>query len=545
LPGVREAEPPRSRPARPGVGSKPVAAVKRLGALDADLRVWIEHDDEPACTLERAPANGSELAELLFEHDLRQLVIDPALHARLGIAERVRLISDSAKPPTPDAFFDPAVSQCRGAQVGRGGAEGWVLLTVREGARYDPRSIYCPALDGDLRKALRDRPALEVLHALCRARDALGGYLLEVTCTSTALKIMTAKHKTPTRWVKGWAEEYGPKPSVMPGFVTDAQAEIGLAWPQPGDEHTIPDPAEFPWWSAFDRNADFLVACTSLPVGFGELVRVTDATAITKLNGDRHTRGRKPSVELAGGVTYRPGDPGFFLADLCNPFPGTPSPFGPAGVQWHTSPEIDLAFEMVRAGTMEPFEILEAYLYERVEREALKYFYEKLRDARYALAPQIAAGLSGAGLADIIIKAMYAGATGGGLKHEGVRGRDAATWRPDLRLHIHARARCIGWRQIVWKAGLRPVAARVDEYWIQTCHEDWRDAAEVWDGDAHPGEKPPVDRLKVSRTLGHYKHRGTIAAADGAAALAEGGLGGLSQLTKAARSGAAGAASAV
>ncbi len=227
------------------------------------------------------------------------------------------------------------------------------------------------------------------------------------------------------------------------------------------------------WIHAYDLNAQYLAACSSLELGFGDVAHERPNTAA-------------PAPERLG--------PGYYRAAI-EPPDELVLPFktGAGAYHWYPAPALELARELrleVR--------ILEAYTYAESHRW-LAPWYERLRDTRAALA---AAEGPAALLALGAVKATYTWSLGrlaGGWLEPG-----DATFRPDWRHAIIARARANMHRHLVRvyrTSRAVPVGRNADAVLYAS------DLADPIAAAAQLG-------LELSAQLGKWKPAGSLSASD-------------------------------
>ena len=232
-------------------------------------------------------------------------------------------------------------------------------------------------------------------------------------------------------------------PTGLPDPAQNGGIELELVWRRPLTEME----RSRRWVHAYDKNAQFLGATSSLPLGFGEPVQLQST----------------PSWEI---MPYRK-HPGYWRTtlsanqDLLLPDPISPykdPTEQPEGI-WLSSAALDLAIELGRVRAVH-----EAYVWPTSHR-ALEPWYKRLRDARVALKSDMYTypHAEARQLAYQAIKAIYTQSIGWLSSTAWDREGDDL-WRPDWRDAIIGQARANLFRNILTfvKSGHIPWMAGAD-----------------------------------------------------------------------------------
>lgn len=314
--------------------------------------------------------------------------------------------------------------------------EHWPAWYGRELAESTPE--LCADADELYRRAVHERPY--------RTPGALGVQLMDRTMPRTMRREPVMEWPAPalrsdTATVESWTRELSP-----------AEQRAG-------------------WLHAYDKNAQFLAACSSVPLGLGELMRWN---------------------ALDGSVVFDARLAGYWRVGTAD------------GYEWWTTPRVAYATrELERVGEVlgtdrARLELAEAYVWERSGR-ALERWYALLRDARAYLLPwrETDAGE----LAWQALKATYAAGIGhldgGWFKPNAREGRAGdlqnPRFRPDWRHMIVDQAR-VNLRRTVdrWPA-------------VVACYRDCLFVV----SDCPDAYVAGVDHLKFGATPGAFKVAGS------------------------------------
>ena len=285
----------------------------------------------------------------------------------------------------------------------------------------------------------RGRAALSVsLPAYYAHADAAWGLDTEASTLLTAVHAYAAAVRRPYKWSARRTGENLLAETSKPRMQREAVAD----WPAPalstdGDieltwmRALTPVERERRYLHCYDKNGQYLAACSSVELGLGELTELAGSSA-------------EP-------VAFDKKLPGYWLLPID----------GREG--WHCTPWVVRAMEQGSAGP-----ITRAYVWRRHGR-ALEHWYERLREARTALLAERTPATAAAYQAFKLTYAQVIASFAGTFRQHG----DAA-FRPDWMHTIHAQAaanlsRAMGRMSV---AGVEPVAVFKDAVYIVSDESD-------------------------------------------------------------------------
>jgi hypothetical protein len=365
-----------------------------------------------------------------------------------------------------------------------GDLKAWAAAAVRDGWGWNTASSagwvelirnYAEDPNGDVRLELVT-PSAGDQNPFGAAQTA--GELLE------ALELYAAALRLRYRWSPGAtglalmrAVHSGPGGVKLPELAQVAPVALAPAeFLAPAQGLTKPRRAAAGWLHAFDVNAMFLAACSSIELGFGAPVTSRDIGPATL-------------PPAAPGADWKPA-PGYYLATVTKTPPAWPFSHGTRR-RWYPAPALAYAAEVGAKAR-----IYQVWAYPERHRW-LEPWYERLRDARAALAAETGpAGL----IARAALKRTYAAALGR-LAGSWLEVGDA-TFRPDWRHAVIARAFANLHRHLAHVAahsGAWPIAQDLDLV--------------IYASDlADPVQAAAELGLELSPALGKWKVAGTMPA---------------------------------
>jgi hypothetical protein len=377
--------------------------------------------------------------------DLDQLWIMPEYAAGLGLPPTL--------PPNGElrhTWVDDAIRagwEIRPAALApwlhcyRPGRDGWVDLAF-PGYMRDGTWAQLSAADLTL--------ALQLL-------DELTGVQYRHSPENTSSRLLTGLHRR-----RGGKEL---EAMTMPLPALDPNTEADLSWIRP----LYPAEEGRAWVRAWDVNAAYLSACSSLRTGVGEARY-------------HHFRALDPV----------PSGPGYFFATVEYTVPaGLPNPF-PHAHAWITHPTLELAYDLGVRVT-----ITDAWVWDEWARP-LEPWYRVLRDARGSLmnrtGPAAAAAL-------VALKRMWGPLVGGRVASTRWDRTGDALYRPDWRHFVIATTRARLYRALLRLAPEdRPFAVATDcAYFARHDRQDVPDGLRVG---TTPGSFKPAGTCRLDALMG-------------------------------------------
>lgn len=373
--------------------------------------------------------------------DMARIIVHGPAYPALGLPEH----------PDPRNLSDHPFLVAHGWRLSSTRPTHWIVAR-RGGHRID---VWFPGYDDVA--GLADVAPGPLLDGLALFEELIGGTPYRWSPGATAINLIRTLHRS------GIPLDAS---GVLPHPATGATVEADFRWAREPDleERTMR------WVHAYDLNAMYLAACSSLELGFGEPEHL--------------------APKRTGGLGFDAKVPGYWRVTYRRPDRRLPDPFDPlvggAGGSfcgWLTTPSVELAAELGALDTIE-----EAFLYPRHHRY-LDSFYQRLREARGALldsppSPSVDVALR-------LVKRTYT--VGLGYLAARIREEGDPLYRPDWRHAVIAKARANLYRRLV-RLPVTPFAVLVD------C---------VYFASNDPDPLAAIPGLPLAHTLGAFKHAGT------------------------------------